>query len=346
MVKCCKYPFERIKIQWNGDVYLCCDIECKFYKVGNIYEDSFEDIWYGERAQEFRKSVFDGSYKYCDLDTCFYNNSYSLKDFEESFIKNPPYPKIVDLAYIPTCNVRCRTCRDELYVETKEHLEQYNKIFDKIVDMCKNAEEVYLDGAGEVFASSYLKSLIKTISEKYPKIKFNIVSNGLLFDEKHVKDFGLEGKLLVVDISVHASTRKTYEYIVRGGNWNVLQSNLKYLSKLKKQGILKSFRLNFVFNSLNFREMPAFVKMARKYGAIAYFWAFRKWNNGTEMVKNYEKYTCWEPNHPDYKDFVKILEKLKSMKDYVFYEEYFREFQKSIKVKISLWNSLISKIFK
>ena len=343
MVKCCKYPFEKIRIQYDGKVYFCCDEHCNFYDIGNIYEDSFEDIWYGPKAQEFRKSVFEGSYKYCNLDICFCNNGSNLKDIKEDYIKNPPYPTVIDISLCRSCNIKCKTCRDDLKVETPKNTEFLNSIFDKLISICKNANTVFLNGSGELFVSPFLKSVTQTISSKYPKIRFDIISNGLLCDEKHIKDFGLENKLDCVSISVHAGKKKTYKNIVRGNNWDVVQKNLKYLSRLKKQGDLKSFNLNFVFHSLNFREMPAFVKLANKYGATACFWAFRKWNDETKMFRRYHRYTCWKPDHPDYNEFIKVLGKLKNMKGYVLKEEYFRKLQASIKTKVPFWKRFFKK---
>ncbi len=344
MVKCCKYPFERVNIEYNGQVTFCCPAFNNEYMLGNIYEDSFEDMWFGEKAQEFRKAVLDGSYKYCNLDFCQEFKEENFSNFEDKDIANIPYPKTVHLSYVWSCNTRCQTCRDELYVESNDTTIAYNKISDKIINICKNAELIYLNGSGEVFTSNHLKSLIKSISEKYPNAKFELISNGLLFDEKHVKDFGLEGKLKGANISIHAATKKTYEFIVRGGHWEQLQKNLKYLSELKKQGKIKTLCFNFVFHSLNFKEMPAFVKLANRFGAEAHFWRFRKWHDKTRMLRNYDRYTCWEPDHPDYNEFIKILGKLKGMSGYVLNEAHFRKLQSEI--KDPWWVGLKNKIFK
>ena len=53
----------------NGDVYPCCpgwlkdDTNPAGYDFGNFYKDKWEDVWNGEKAQEFRKSILDGSFK-------------------------------------------------------------------------------------------------------------------------------------------------------------------------------------------------------------------------------------------------------------------------------------------
>ncbi len=328
MQPCCKYPFERLNIEWNGSVTFCCPAYNNDYFLGNVFDEnsSLEDMWFGDKAIEFRKSILNGTYKYCNLKFCAEYANYNFKEFTEKDVIKPKYPEIINLSYLSACNVRCITCRDNMYIETKKNVEFFDKITDKIISICRNAKVVYLNGSGEVFVSKHFKSLIKKLSETYPKIKFHIQSNGLLFDEKHIKDFGLSGKIENVSISVHAATKKTYEKIVRGGHWEQLQKNLKYLSSLKKEGKISNFSFIFVFHSLNYKEMPAFVKMANELGAFVHFWRFRNWGE-PEMCRNYEKYTCWEPKHKDYKKFLKVLAKLKNMDGYRIDEEYFRKLQ-------------------
>jgi len=48
----CRSPFTFARINYNGDVILCY-----MFKVGNIYKQSFLDIWYGKEAQKIREGV-------------------------------------------------------------------------------------------------------------------------------------------------------------------------------------------------------------------------------------------------------------------------------------------------
>ena len=149
MTNCCKYPFERIQIELNGNVFLCCSAYCKKYCIGNIFTDEIDNIWYGKKAIEFRKSVLDKSYKYCDLGVCgnFYEENITQINNIETAI-TPPYPQIVYFAYSTSCNVKCKICRDELIIETKDETKHLNSIVDKLILLCRNAEIIYLNGGG------------------------------------------------------------------------------------------------------------------------------------------------------------------------------------------------------
>ncbi len=302
----CRRPFKSFHIEAGGNVYFCCP-SFTDEPIGNIFDDSFEDIWYGEKATKFRESVLDKSYKHCNMNLCT-DFADGLEDIDYSF--KLEFPKEVHLSYVSACNLRCVTCRDCIIYESKENTEYFNSYIDKILPFCKEAETVYLNGSGELFVSHHLCEICKRIIEVNPKVKFFINTNGLFFNKQMCEKFGFLDNIYNVWVSIHAATEKTYNKIVRGGNWKILQRNLSYISKLKKAGKIERFDILFVVSSLNYKEMPKFVKMAEKYGANALFWRFRNWDC-SQMCKEYDKYTCWEKDHKDYKKFIKVLYKLK-----------------------------------
>ncbi|MGN0929143.1 MAG: radical SAM protein [Alphaproteobacteria bacterium] len=325
----CKFPFENVIIEAGGYVYFCCSAYNNHYCLGNFFENSFEEIWYGDKAIEFRKSILDKSYKYCNLKKCsqfceFDKENLSKKEMET--LLKPPYPKKVYLSHTDSCNVRCMMCRDNITCETKQETEYLNNFTDKIIDICKNAEIIYMNGCGEFLTSPHSKNLIKKLTDKYPHLKFELSTNGLLFNKKNIKEIGLEGKIKEISISIHSATKETYEKIVRGGKWEQLLQNLEYIKSLNNTEI----NFNFVIHSLNYKEMPAFVKMANKYNATALFWRMDNWSN-SQMSQDFNIYTCWKPWHSDYKNFLKTLNKLKRMKNYHLLEPFLRELQAQTK---------------
>lgn len=326
---CCCFPFERIMLEGDGEVSFCCQSNNYSYVLGNIFSDSFENLWYGEKAINFRKSILDGSYRYCNLDVCgdFCPwNCFDANGKDKEKLLYPPYPKYINISYVSSCNVRCMTCRDKLCLERPEDTEQFDKITDKVIDLCCNAKTVYLDGSGELFTSNHLKKMVHKLVDKYPNLKFHIHTNGLLCDEQHIKEFGLEGRILSLNISIHSATKKTYETIVRGGHWEQLIQNLEYIKSLN----IKEVYFIFVLHSLNYKEMPAFAKMAKKYNAKAKFWRFRNWET-SQMCREIDRYSCWESWHPDYKNFIKVLSKLKRVGNYILAEPFLRKLQAGAK---------------
>lgn len=79
----CKSPFVAARILFNGDVMLCQN-----HRVGSLYENSFEDIWYGDEAQSFRKSILadDLLCKQCDYYRfCVNGGKLDLNNIENHF---------------------------------------------------------------------------------------------------------------------------------------------------------------------------------------------------------------------------------------------------------------------
>ncbi|KKM25349.1 hypothetical protein LCGC14_1595890 [marine sediment metagenome] len=56
----CPHLFETITIRWNGDVVPCCYDIMSEYVIGNIHENSLEEIWNNERYNNIRKGIETG----------------------------------------------------------------------------------------------------------------------------------------------------------------------------------------------------------------------------------------------------------------------------------------------
>jgi radical SAM protein with 4Fe4S-binding SPASM domain len=60
----CQMPWEEAVIRWNGDVQVCNMFNP--YTYGNIYLNSFKNIWNGAFAQVFRNNMnTDFRHPYC-----------------------------------------------------------------------------------------------------------------------------------------------------------------------------------------------------------------------------------------------------------------------------------------
>lgn len=53
----CKWPWEWVVINSDGHVVPCCNDFDSHYSMGNIFKDSFQDIWFGPKYNRFRKNI-------------------------------------------------------------------------------------------------------------------------------------------------------------------------------------------------------------------------------------------------------------------------------------------------
>ena len=294
----CHYPYTSVQINENGDVHCCCHPWCSSYSFGNILKQSFKEIWNGERAQEFRKQFITDNYKYCKLDTCI--NDLSRKYKATAIAER--YPDVIALSYDRICNVQCIFCRT---CNIKQDLSIFDSTMDRWVpDVFNNAERVSLSGVGEAFASRHTRNVIKKIVKLYPKIKFDILTNGILMDEKNIFELGIENNLGVIRFSFHAVKKSTYNKLVKNGNFDKVIKNIKYVYELQKQGKIDQLEFRFVINSYNYKEMIDFAKMAKKYNANVTFLNLLKNSDSEREYNNLNVIDC---NHKKHNDFVKLL---------------------------------------
>ena len=293
----CTFPFESAQISMQGDVYVCCPPWCNSFSFGNIFKQSFDEIWNGEKAKEFRRQFINENYNICSLDLCVKDCSHNIIPSETA-----PKPKTFIFCYDSMCNVKCIFCRS---CHQKQDLTYFDENMDSIIScMLENAENVVLSGVGEAIASLHSRKLIMRIAETFPNVKFSLISNGVLCDRKNLEELGIINRLLSVTISMHAVKKQTYDKLVIGGNFERVMKNLEFLSELKKTGGLDRFILNFVVNAYNYNEMVSYIKMAEKLGATVGFLELLKLETNEEV---FDKLNIFDEKHPEYNNFVKVL---------------------------------------
>ena len=311
-MKFCKRPFENIEIGQFLELYTCCPMWYRQqFDIGNLREQSLDEVWNSPKVQELREFVLDGSFRLCNLDKCC-DYDY-LPDLPEEEIREKysvvmkTLPKFILFDHDRTCNARCTICRDACIGNNKFKVEQLNRIADKkLIPLCKDAEYVYLSGLGEIFYSEHSQYLLKRISELYPKIRFSLATNGLNCTLATLDKLGLKGKIDKLSISVHAATAETYKKIVRAGNFDIILKNLKDLSEHREEYGINFIQVVFIVSSLNYKEMPVFAKMVKDLGMVAVFCEYVP-KPDTEMADDAEDYVIHEPSHPLHKDFLEVL---------------------------------------
>lgn len=315
----CTQPFNRIEIYENGDVYNCCPPFINYYVIGNIFKSSFDEIWNGAKVQELRKKILNADFSLC-ADICHRKNCEEKceKKYSETVLE---YPEEISISSDNTCNVRCKICRDENFHTNHDRNKLEEEVEKVWLPIFKNTKILRFGCSGEPFASIKEKLIIKKAAEKYPNLKFHFHTNGILANEKMLRDLNVFDKIETITVSIHSASRWTYNKIIRGGKYDKLMKNLSLYSKLKKENKLTNFRMIFVVYDENYKEMPKFVKLAKKYGAIAEFWALRE-NDTTQICKEFKKHSVIDSDNKHHKQLIKILNsEIFNDKDVILYPE-------------------------
>ena len=300
----CEQPFKYFEINDSGEVKVCCDKWCNNFSIGNIFDSDFEEIFNGEKLQELIMQFTSQKFNICNLDICPSYEFLKKEDYEYKFEK---YAKItqktIRLNYDSNCNLNCIFCGNQKLRQEPEKYLQINKFIYKILPyLNEQGWIISLNGVGEVFTSKCHLELIKHIVSNYPNIKFSLITNGILFTEKMIQTLNIEDRLETVEVSVHAYNEKTYKCLVKNGNFKILKNNLRYISRLKKDGKIKNFYMNFVVTSVNYKEMSKFIDWAKSLNAFVMFLPLLAINDISSDV--YNQLNITSPKHPQYNDFV------------------------------------------
>lgn len=326
----CHYPYTSIQINEEGEVHPCCHPWCSSYSFGNILKEPFSEIWNGERAQNFRKQFKEDDYKYCRLNTCI--NAPDRK-FRTDLIAEK-YPEVIALSYDRICNVQCIFCRS---CNIKQDMVQFDSTMkDWLPEVFKNAQRVSLSGVGEALASPHTRKVMSKIAKLYPNIKFDILTNGMLMDEKNIEELGIINNLGVIRFSFHAVKKSTYNKLVKYGNFDRVMKNIKYISELKRLGKVEQLEFRFVINSYNFKEMVKFAQMAQKLQANVTFLNLLENEDTKELFK---ELNVIDFKHRKHNQFIKLL------KNPIFKQDFIYINQELLNLKPKGIKELISSLF-
>jgi tetratricopeptide (TPR) repeat protein len=310
----CAQPWNHLELLGNKNAYLCCPTWLPL-SVGRVEASSADEMWHSEAAAAIRASILNGSFRFCNKAKCaaIVSRTLSPKSEEANFIpaaKLKDAPRVVSLAYDFSCNLACPQCRCSFQSASLEQQQQMDNLFVPWVeDAVTRADVLYLNGEGDVFGSKHSRALLGRMTrDHYPNLKFQIITNGQLFDERAYRELDLAGRIQSVKISIDAATSETYEIVRRGGSFSRLLRNLEFLDGLRVSS-RDSFRLEllFVVSIHNFREMPAFVKLAKSFHADLVLFTSVNASSSLSAVE-IKHWTVFHPDHPQHAEFLHVIQ--------------------------------------
>ena len=324
----CTTPFGYTEV-FDDKQFLCCPgwLKEDIYETNNI-KDNFNS----KKSQEIRKSILDGSYKYCNENQCphltalkqdkFIDGRFVIKN-KNSIEKYKPISKvgIVNFCFDRSCNLQCPSCRNELinYLgkdrnSVDEKLKQVNE------EVSQTIKKLYLSGSADPFYSkSFRQFLINFDPKKYPMMEgIHIHTNGILWTEQLWERMNsIHPYVKSCEISIDAATKDTYENKTRiGGKWEILLQQLDFIINIPT---IDKYIFSFVVQDSNYKEMYDFYDLISSLN-----WKFDKKINiffnhitnwGTYSESQYLSKDISNPNHELHDDFLIELNKIHNQKN-------------------------------
>ena len=86
-MKFCTFPFEYFYIDnYKGNVALCPWMHRDALIVGNVFTQTLDAIWHGEKANRLRARIRQGDYSMCRPDGCPFLQNNNLPDKPADFV--------------------------------------------------------------------------------------------------------------------------------------------------------------------------------------------------------------------------------------------------------------------
>lgn len=305
----CPQPFNYAYVA--KDTFTCCCSDWMSVNLGHPAIDSFEDMWNSVALKIIRLSIINKTFCFCNKHLCSRLNPNALeipkgRSKIRSFKKDRPV--VIQINFDYSCNLHCISCRREPIFANKKDISMIHEIVDKLyaTNWINTAFELIVAGNGEVFFSKVYRSIIfDNISNKRNSI--SILSNGTLFEQEELDALVDRYKTIKIKISIDAATKKTYEKIRLGGNWENLYHNLVRIGNYRCKGKVDQFHIGMVVQKKNYHEMPDFVRLAQHINAD--FVAFSKLCNwGIYSENEFLEMDVFEENGRCTKELLDVLE--------------------------------------
>lgn len=277
--KFCHQPFNNLQIDADGDVQLCdCQMHMPF-TIGNVYENTLQQIWNGHLAAQVRQSVADGDFTYCNWSCASLPN---LPTRSNITVVAPDFPTKIKIDLDLSCNLHCPSCRERPIMEKhtakiQKQIEIFEQIKTWAVENPNRTLRVTPLSSGEVFASHSGLNFLNSLSD-FPghNLQLEITSNGTLINRNRAMLSNISHLLKSFSISVDAATPETYAK-VRGGDWNELMLGIQFVT----QELQIPLRLNFCVQKNNWHEIGLFADLAHGFGATVIYQKLLDWGHWT-----------------------------------------------------------------
>ena len=323
----CSRPFTWFEVTGDasgcGKTCLCCTAWVDG-AVGNLLNQTAAEIWNGEAAQSFRRSILDGSFSQCNASRCPYlqtvtgpvQHADSVSDarmkqvIEQGLTELPWGPQDINCAYDRSCNLSCPTCRPSRIIDV-DRGDDFKVIQDKLErDVLPDANSLYITGSGDAFGSPHFNKWLRTMQlDRMSDIHIHLHTNAQLWTPKMWRQIPDDVKRCIksAEISIDAAKATTYSVNRRGGDFDRLLDNLDFIAQLRADEKLHHLKLSMVVQLNNFREMPAFVELGKRFRAdTVYFSKLINWGTFSELVYRFRSVHL--PLNKSHQEFLDLLD--------------------------------------
>jgi len=186
-----------------------------------------------------------------------------LDSFFQLFPQLTPYPWCIEVEVTTRCDKRCIICEHTYWNEPSIDL-TFEK-FRRLVDQLSGLIWFNPTGEGEAFLNQDFLKMLRYLKSKSMFVFFNDSFDKI--NEEIAKEL-IEIGVDKIEISMQGATKKTYEKIMVGHNFDNMINNLKNFIRIKKEmkSPLPELCFHYIVNKLNVHELPQFIELIASFG--------------------------------------------------------------------------------
>ena len=286
------------------------------------------EFWSGEDWKEFRRSVTDGSFRYCQKNQCANIVAGWLprkKDYQEGWIRKildgdlsviPPIEEL-HFSYDGHCNLKCPSCRLEIQTNTPKQNAKLDELYERnLKPYMGEARHLTLSGCGEAMISPHSKKVLQSFSRKEnPELAVELRTNATTVNPVSWNSLGT-GKEVIrhITVSIDAATKESFEKLRRPAKWETVLRNLEFIQSLRNSGEIELFEFHVVIQKENISQLCDIAKMAVHYDADAV--TYSRLINWREMPEEeYHEVNPFWYDHPQHETLVRELRALEELRN-------------------------------
>jgi len=283
----CEYPFSRVRLTCEGNVAFCCfmrpDPDPDEFKkkqpayIGNVLEDSFDNIWFGDKAEEIREFTHKGKlHPMCQCPGCPilplkkpYPNEHIVFNEHPNFLEIDlpnTHCNVGGLNPDPVTSPACIMCErsDPFFKPEEDHLME---VMDKIKHIVPNLHQIHIQGIAEPFYETREKGHllfdvldVLNFDEYKDQITLSVTTNATIFKKRVREEYLKRVPNSITNFSVDAATPKTFKAIRIFDCFEKVLANMKSFDEERNYG--KQFiRIHNNINIMNVHEVREMVKI-------------------------------------------------------------------------------------
>lgn len=272
----CVVPFSTVILEPNGSVGMC-RLKGTEYSIGNLKDNTFEEIWNGEIAKKWRREFLEGNSKMCRSDIDYNNcnlcagNNELLEHAELSEVQTTPVLKLT-ANFNGFCNLECQMCHvwkmpNGFYTEENFWKDARKSMFPylKEIDML----------SGEPFLQNDTFKLIDEVSSVNPQCKWNITTNMHWKLTERIKSYLDQIEVKSIVASIDSLIPEVYRKIRSPGNLSVVLKNIDAILEYEQNRIERgksplNINMNFLVQKDNWREIPDVLDFCKEKGILPF----------------------------------------------------------------------------